>query len=660
MSSLATKPRHRKGPARRAADGLRRLTARRRAAMLVAASVVVVASATPALAALPDTSTPSLSLDRTIRTVPFAGSSLSMRDSEGSAFVPNAAAHPNIGGTDSLWLVDDNSDSAWEINPYTGALKTRITDWEATRRYDPLTGTGTGATAGSSRDADLESMAYDETTDTLYAFSGDCCSGSVLPTAYRLKRGSDGTFHPESWQPLPTGSSYTASSWNPADGTLYVGYRSYLRSYDYVTNTPGSTFQVPNLSGIFGLGFSDDGADLLVVTSAERLYRVTWATKSIRPGWTFDLTPFSVLDSRGVELIGDQIYVLDGYDGRSTSSPLKNAVFVFDVCCGSAVAPTASFTWAPAASPPLTVQFTDTSTGSPTSWSWDFGDGKTSNQKNPTHTYAAQGTYTVSLVASNSTGPSQPVTKSVNVTQPPAPTASFSWSAAASPPLTIQVTDTSTGSPTSWSWDFGDNSTSTVRNPSHTYAGEGTYTVTLVASNSTGPSEPVTRTVTVSAAPPPPSSLTLNPIADSYVNSERPTKTYGTAALLKTKLSSTKEYRTYLTFSVTGLQGKSVSSAQLRLYVTDSGGGGGVHTVAGDWAETGTGALTWNNAPALSQNSVATVGSGTLGTWLTVDLTGVVNGEGTYRLALKTTSSNTVYYDSKEGAQPPQLVLALQ
>jgi PKD repeat protein len=626
----------------------------------VAAAAAFSVSATPVVAALPDTNSPTLSLDRTIRTVPFAGSTLETRDAEGTAFVPNQPAHPNVGGTDSLWLVDDNSDSAWELDPGTGAVKSRITDWEATRRYDPGTGTGTGAAAGSNRDPDLESMAYDRATDTLYAFSGNCCSSSVLPTAFRLKRGGDGAFHPESWQPLPSGSSYTASAWNPADGKLYVGVKSTLRTYDYPTNSPGATFGVSGLSGILGMGFSDDAADLLVVTSAERLYRVTWATRTLRPGWTFDLTPFGVQDSRGVELIGDEIFVLDGYDGRSRTSPLKNAVFVFDVCCGATTAPTASFTTAAVASPPLTVQFTDASTGSPTAWSWDFGDGTTATTRNPAHTYAAAGDYTVTLVASNSAGPSSPVSRTVTVTPPPAPTASFTWSAVSSPPLSVQFTDTSTGSPTAWAWDFGDGATATTRNPAHTYAAAGDYTVTLVASNATGGSQPVTRTVTVTPAPPPPSSLTVNPVADSYVSSESPDKNYGTSGSLKLKLSDAKEYRTFMTFAVPGLQGKTVADATLRLYVTDRGGGGPVHTVDSDWVETGPGSITWNNVPPVSAGSVATVGVGAVGTWVDVDLSGVVTGEGTYRLALTTQASNTGYYGSRESAQPPQLVLTLQ
>ena len=66
-------------------------------------------------------------------------------------------------------------------------------------------------------------------------------------------------------------------------------------------------------------------------------------------------------------------------------------------------APVADFTSdASSGRVPLTVSFTDTSTGDATSWSWDFGDGATSTEQNPTHTYVAAGTFTVTLTA---TGP---------------------------------------------------------------------------------------------------------------------------------------------------------------------------------------------------------------------------------------------------------------
>jgi PKD repeat protein len=62
----------------------------------------------------------------------------------------------------------------------------------------------------------------------------------------------------------------------------------------------------------------------------------------------------------------------------------------------------------------LFVTLTDTSTGTPTSWAWDFGDASTSTLQSPTHTYAA-GTYTVSLIASNASGASSPVSKIITV-----------------------------------------------------------------------------------------------------------------------------------------------------------------------------------------------------------------------------------------------------
>jgi hypothetical protein len=83
-------------------------------------------------------------------------------------------------------------------------------------------------------------------------------------------------------------------------------------------------------------------------------------------------------------------------------------------------APVASFTEsATSGTAPLTVQFTDTSTQSPTSWQWDFGDGSTSTQQNPSVTYAAEGTYTVTMRASNAAGTSAPATTTITVAPAP-------------------------------------------------------------------------------------------------------------------------------------------------------------------------------------------------------------------------------------------------
>jgi len=186
----------------------------------------------------------------------------------------------------------------------------------------------------------------------------------------------------------------------------------------------------------------------------------------------------------------------------------------------SGAAPDPHFSIAPnPAATNQTVQFTDASLNSPTSWSWNFGDSastaNTSTVQNPTHAYAAAGTYTIRLTATNGSGSASTTnTVTVNSTAAvPVPSFSFSPSVPA-PNQSVQFTDTSTGSPTSWSWSFGDGGTSSTRSPTHVYAAAGTYTVTLKASNAAG-SASTSRSVTVSAPaaalPDPHFSITPNP-----------------------------------------------------------------------------------------------------------------------------------------------------
>ncbi len=127
---------------------------------------------------------------------------------------------------------------------------------------------------------------------------------------------------------------------------------------------------------------------------------------------------------------------------------------------------------------PLQVQFTDGSTGSITSWEWDFGDGVTSNQQNPQHVFNAPAIYPVSLTV---TGPGGFDSASLNITvTEPAPVAEFSASVVSgTAPLTVQFSDLSTGSINSRSWTFGDSNSSTIQNPEHTYVSPGVYSVSL-------------------------------------------------------------------------------------------------------------------------------------------------------------------------------------
>jgi PKD repeat protein len=155
--------------------------------------------------------------------------------------------------------------------------------------------------------------------------------------------------------------------------------------------------------------------------------------------------------------------------------------------------PIARFTASPTAGKvPLTVHFVDTSTGSPTSWAWDFGDNNASSLQNPTHSYTVPGTYTVRLRASN-TGGNNTETKfyyiTVNAAYAP-PGASFSANPPTmAQPYTVQFLDRSNGPPTSWSWSFGDGGTSTEPDPVHTYPGPGTFIVILDVNNPAGSSK---------------------------------------------------------------------------------------------------------------------------------------------------------------------------
>ena len=89
-----------------------------------------------------------------------------------------------------------------------------------------------------------------------------------------------------------------------------------------------------------------------------------------------------------------------GGGGGSSGSSTGSAPVVTPV-----VAPAAAFAYAPATSVAgQSLQFSDASTGNPTSWSWSFGDGGSSSAQNPTHAYSVAGNYTVSLIASNAGG----------------------------------------------------------------------------------------------------------------------------------------------------------------------------------------------------------------------------------------------------------------
>jgi len=145
------------------------------------------------------------------------------------------------------------------------------------------------------------------------------------------------------------------------------------------------------------------------------------------------------------------------------------------------------------------VSFTNTSTEA-SSYQWEFGDGHTSTDENPKHTYTTEGSFQVELTAKNDAGSSS---ASTTITASyPDPVAGFTMDKnLAEPGELITFTNTSEHA-VSYSWDFGDNATSASIDPVHIYSIEGTFTVQLTATGPGGVTNTATNTVTIKYADP--------------------------------------------------------------------------------------------------------------------------------------------------------------
>ena len=143
----------------------------------------------------------------------------------------------------------------------------------------------------------------------------------------------------------------------------------------------------------------------------------------------------------------------------------------------------------------LEVPFTNSSTGTVDSWLWDFGDGHTSTEFEPTYIYKDAGVYHVTLLATGPDYEDEKRRKNYITVTVPAPVPEFTGSATSGDyDLAVTFDNTTTGIVDTWDWDFGDGSShSSSFEPTHTYIHSGTYTVVLKA---TGPDHEATRTRT--------------------------------------------------------------------------------------------------------------------------------------------------------------------
>jgi PKD repeat protein len=170
--------------------------------------------------------------------------------------------------------------------------------------------------------------------------------------------------------------------------------------------------------------------------------------------------------------------------------------------------PDVAFSGTPASGmAPLTVEFTDQSTGNVTSWKWDFNnDGSIDSMvQNPSYIYQTAGTYTVSLMVTGPGGSDTEIKSDYITVTTTALKAAFSVDKTSSTvPLTVKFTDESTGNVTLWEWDFNNDGEvdSVERNPSYNYETTGEYSVSLKVTGPDGSdTELKSEYITVEEAP---------------------------------------------------------------------------------------------------------------------------------------------------------------
>lgn len=319
----------------------------------------------------------------------------------------------------------------------------------------------------------------------------------------------DGTPIPFTDASIPFGAStINAWNWDFGDG-----------------NT--STLQNPthqfNGSGTYTVSLEITASDGCSVTSSQNVpvYENPTVDFNFTEACEGELTEFWDVSSIVVGTITDQYW--DFGDGNNSTALNPTHTYtnlgVYDVTltvntsdgCSSSLTqqvgmyplPTADFSFADACLN-TDFQFTDQSTvatGAVTEWDWNFGDGNTSTQQNPTNLYLGAGSWVVTLTATTDHACSDQVTQTVTVN--PLPVADFSNTTVCAL-ITMDYTDESTvssGAINSWQWYYGDGGTSTQQNPIHDFATGGNYTTSLVVTTDQGCEDSVAIDVTVYPKP---------------------------------------------------------------------------------------------------------------------------------------------------------------
>ena len=159
----------------------------------------------------------------------------------------------------------------------------------------------------------------------------------------------------------------------------------------------------------------------------------------------------------------------------------------------------------------VAVQFDGTGSSDPdgtiVAYDWDFGDGNTGTGATPSHTYAIDGNYTVSLTVTDDAGDTGSATTTATIglgNQPPVadPNGPYTGTVGVAVAFDGSASNDPDGSIISYSWDYGDGATGSGVNPSHTYASDGVYNVTLTVTDDAGATDSAMTTATIAPEAP--------------------------------------------------------------------------------------------------------------------------------------------------------------
>ena len=256
--------------------------------------------------------------------------------------------------------------------------------------------------------------------------------------------------------------------------------------------------------GVLSNDYDVDAGDTITISTFDAISTGGAAVVVNADGsFSYDPTGSSILQALA---LGDTTTDSFTYTIEDSLGLLTTAT-VSIIVTGANDAPVANFSGTPVnGTEPLTVVFSDTSTDVDSGivfWSWNFGDGSPlDTTQNPTHTYTADGTYTVVMVIHDAEGANATHTITDYITvgdSDPVAGIVYSPTDGTVEPMEVQFGDDSTSFDgiVSWSWDFGDGHTSTDQHPLHTFVNQGTYTVTHTVAESDGDTATTTTTITV-------------------------------------------------------------------------------------------------------------------------------------------------------------------